>query len=104
MLLNFLFRLVEPIEGRLPVTFSPERLLVRLRPEYAGIYAWVPAGVWLAAHRRLSDDGVVWLDADPASRGGERLPLGAQHLDVLTPDTDPAAGGPPAERVRSARR
>jgi hypothetical protein len=57
-------------------------ILVRLRPEAAAAYPWVPAGVWLAAHRRLGDEGVVWLDASPVGTSGHDLPLFAQHLEI----------------------
>ena len=73
-------------------------LLVRLREDYAATYPAVPPGVWLSAHRRDGDEGVVWLD-------GDALPLFDQHLDILDrggpddagPATPPApAPGPPA--------
>jgi hypothetical protein len=57
-------------------------LLVRLRPESADAYPEVPAGVWLAAHRRDGDEGVVWLDALPAGKGAEALPLFEGHLEI----------------------
>jgi hypothetical protein len=63
-------------------------ILVRLRPEAAAAYPWVPAGVWLAAHCRDGDEGVVWLDAPPTS--GHDLPLFTQHLEIrVTGDREP---------------
>ena len=57
-------------------------LLVRLREESADAYPWVPPGVWLAAHRRDGDEGVVWLDSAPAGEDGEVRPLSEDHLEI----------------------
>jgi hypothetical protein len=57
-------------------------LLVRLRPESAESYPHVPPGVWLAAHRREGDAGVVWLDTMPSGADAEPLPLREQHLEI----------------------
>ena len=66
-------------------------ILVRLRPEAAAAYPWVPAGVWLAAHRRDSDIGVVWLDAPPTRASGHHLPLPTRHLEIrASGDRQPA--------------
>ena len=61
-------------------------LVVRLLPEYTRAYPWVPAGVWLAAHRREGDDGVVWLDSNPNPAGGQALPIYAHHVEVRASD------------------
>jgi hypothetical protein len=66
--------------------FMATGLLVRLRPESAKAYPWVPAGVWMAAHRREGDEGVVWLDSPPEQASGEPLPLFEQHLEIREPD------------------
>ena len=89
MLVSLLSHLVSSLgtatlEGWLMAT----GLLVRLRPDSAKTYPWVPAGVWLAAHRREGDEGVVWLDSPPEQAAGESLPLFEQHLDIRAPAAD----------------
>jgi hypothetical protein len=83
MLLSLLTHLVNSLgTTTLEGWFMATGLLVRLRPESAGAYPWVPAGVWLAAHRRDGDEGVVWLDSPPVPGDDGALPLFEQHLDV----------------------
>jgi hypothetical protein len=88
ILAGLMFRLVDvlghtTLEGWLMAT----GVLVRLRPERAGVYPWVPAGVWLAAHRRQDDEGVLWLDAQPAGAGLAPLPVSERDLQVRPRDT-----------------
>jgi hypothetical protein len=91
MLVSLVFRLLEALDGQSPPPGNAgPALLVRLRPEYAGLYPAVPAGVWLGAHRRTGDEGVVWLRS--------ALPLVEWHVELRGRD-DPAEerlAAPPA--------
>lgn len=61
-------------------------LRVRLHPEFASRCPSVPSGVWLIAHRRGGDEGVVWLDFCRDRSSGEVLPLSAWHFDIRDPE------------------
>jgi hypothetical protein len=91
MLLSLVFRLLDAVEPQSPAAANDEPgLLARLRPEYAILYPAVPAGVWLAAHRRAGDEGVVWLRS--------ALPLAEWHLELRD------RGHPAAERLAAGAR
>jgi hypothetical protein len=62
MLLSLVFQYVGSLGIGVMQGVAAAGLIVRLRREHAGAYPWVPMGVWLAAHRRVGDDGEVWLD------------------------------------------
>jgi hypothetical protein len=79
MFLSLVFRLRDALEAQLPGAGDVgPGLLVRLRPEYAILYPAVPAGVWLGAHRRAGDEGVVWLRS--------ALPLVEWHVELRGAD------------------
>ena len=93
MLLSILFGLVESIRIPAEPWFLSAGLLVRLRPEFAHAYPRVPGGLWLPAHRREGDVGVLWLDSNPDPASGDSPPLVADHLEILERDSPGAPGG-----------
>ena len=82
--LNVLFRLKDPFGARPDDSPPGAGLLVRLQREHADVYPWVPVCVWLRAHRRDGDSGVVWLDASP-SRRSHALSILEHHVEVREP-------------------
>jgi hypothetical protein len=59
--------------------------LVRLRPEFARGYPHIPADRWLPAHRRVGDEGFVWIDSQAAPGGGSELPVFETHVEIREP-------------------
>ncbi|HYC33289.1 MAG TPA: hypothetical protein VEB59_13445 [Gemmatimonadales bacterium] len=87
MLLPLVFQLLNSVGNVSDAWCLAASLLVRVRPEHAHIYPWVPGGVWLPAHRRAGDRGTVWLDSNPSS--GKDLPLSVAHVEIRGPDVPP---------------
>ena len=56
---------------------------LQVRPEYRAAYPGVPGG-WLRAHRRATDRGAFWLDADAGDTATPGFPILEPHVD-LTP-------------------
>jgi hypothetical protein len=54
---------------------------LQVRPEYRAAYPGVPDG-WLRAHRRATDRGAFWLDAD--SGATPTFPILEPHVDLAT--------------------
>ena len=54
---------------------------LQVRPEYRAAYPGVPAG-WLRAHRRATDHGAFWLDADGSAT--PEFPILEPHVDLAT--------------------
>jgi CheY-like chemotaxis protein len=54
---------------------------LQIRPEYHAAYPGVPAG-WLRAHRRATDQGAFWLDADGSTMPS--FPILEPHVDLAT--------------------
>ena len=56
---------------------------VQVRPEFRAAYPGVPAG-WLRAHRRATDKGAFWLDADKAGGPLPSFPILEPHVELET--------------------
>jgi hypothetical protein len=54
---------------------------LQIRPEYHAAYPGVPAG-WLRAHRRATDQGAFWLDADAGGSVMPSFPILEPHVDL----------------------
>lgn len=54
---------------------------LRVRTEYRAAYPWVPEG-WLPAHRRATDRGALWLDAEPGGSAVPTLPILEPHVEL----------------------
>ena len=52
-----------------------------VRTEYRAAYPWVPEG-WLPAHRRATDRGALWLDAEPGGSAVPTLPILEPHVEL----------------------
>lgn len=56
---------------------------LQIRPEYRAAYPGVPPG-WLRAHRRVTDHGAFWLDADSGGSAMPSFPILEPHVDLAT--------------------
>ena len=56
---------------------------LQVRPEYRAAYPGVPDG-WLRAHRRATDRGAFWLDADSGDSATRDFPILEPHVDLAT--------------------
>ena len=56
---------------------------LQVRPEYRAAYPGVPDG-WLRAHRRATDQGAFWLDADTGGSVTPPFPILEPHVDLAT--------------------
>ena len=56
---------------------------LQVRPEYRAAYPGVPSG-WLRAHRRATDQGAFWLDADGGGSSVPAFPILEPHVDLAT--------------------
>jgi CheY-like chemotaxis protein len=56
---------------------------IQVRPEYLAAYPGVPTG-WLRAHRRATDHGAFWLDADSGGSAVPSFPILEPHVALTT--------------------
>lgn len=67
----------------LPVSSTTLAFRVQVRPQYREAYPGVPEG-WLRAHRRATDQGAFWLDADTSGSALPSFPILEPHVELET--------------------
>ena len=69
--------------GRAGIGASTLSFRLQVRPEYRAAYPGVPDG-WLRAHRRATDQGAFWADADAGGSAAPSFPILEPHVDLAT--------------------